>query len=172
MHEQCAQVALSYGGVVDTSASDRLMVYFGWPSALEDVPGRALIAVLEMMAVAQSIAADRPITLRIGIATSDALTRGSNDTGPRLRPAVIGEPPALATRMQLRAPPSGILVAESTRRMTGAAFQFLAAGELDPGEGGSLMWRLLGVRSATTRFLLATARCGGRWSGGGKRSRC
>lgn len=152
LHERCAQIALSHGGQIDSSAGDRLMVYFGWPSALEDSAGRALTAALEMMAATEAAAIDQSLTLRIGIATSEAITRGPAPTGLSLRPAVIGEAPALATRMQLRVPPGCILVAESTRRMAGAAFHFLPAGELDPGEGGGLVWRLLGARSATTRF--------------------
>jgi class 3 adenylate cyclase len=151
LHERCAAIGLRHGGEVDGSASDRLMIYFGWPNALEDAPGRALTAALEIIAEAKSVTPDQILAPRIGVATSEAITRPSA-VGPRLRPAVMGEAPALATRMQLRAPPNTILVAESTRRMSGTVFQFLPAGELEPGEQGNLVWRLLRARPVTTRF--------------------
>src|SRR6185437_15690478 len=44
LHERCAAIGLDHGGEVDASAGDRLLVYFGWPNAFEDAPGRALTA--------------------------------------------------------------------------------------------------------------------------------
>ncbi|MEH0194346.1 AAA family ATPase [Caulobacter sp. CCNWLY153] len=152
LHSRCAEIGNRHGGQVEASAGDRLMVYFGWPFALDDGPARALSAALEMIAQVRTSAQTLALSCRIGVATSEVITRGPTTAGTSLRAAVIGEAPARATRLQLHAPPSAILVAESTRRMTGAAFQFLSAGELDPDSGGGLAWRLLAARPNTTRF--------------------
>jgi class 3 adenylate cyclase len=149
LQERCAEIGLAHGGEVDASASDRLMVYFGWPSALEDAPGRAITAALEMIGETVAAAAEHHAEVRIGIATSDAITRSHSGETPKLRAAVIGEGPALATRMQLKAPPNAVVVSEATRRMTGTSFRFLPAGEL---EGSGLTWRLLGASTIATRF--------------------
>jgi tetratricopeptide (TPR) repeat protein len=152
LHEACAMAALARGGEVDARASDRLIVYFGWPVAQEDAPVQALNAALDMVREAQRLCADQPVALRIGVATSPVITRGASTGEPGLRPSVMGEAPALATRMQMRAPANAILVAESTRRLTGANFNFLPAGALQAPVAGSLAWRLLGQRPVSTRF--------------------
>jgi class 3 adenylate cyclase len=152
LHEACARISLARGGEVDARSSDRLIVYFGWPVAQEDAPIQALNTALDMLAEAQRLAAGQPVALRIGVATSAVITRGALEAETGLRPAVIGEAPALATRMQLRAPANAVLVAESTRRLTGANFHFLPAGEPNPPPAGGLTWRLLGSRPVSTRF--------------------
>ncbi|WP_163233913.1 AAA family ATPase [Caulobacter rhizosphaerae] len=152
LHEACARICLARGGEVDARAGDRLIVYFGWPVAQEDAPIQALNTALEMLAEAQRLAAGQPVALRIGVATSAVITRGGLGAEAGLRPAVIGEAPALATRMQQRAPANAVLVAESTRRLTGASFHFLPAGELTPPPAAGLTWRLLGSRPVSTRF--------------------
>jgi class 3 adenylate cyclase len=152
IHERCATIGLAHGADVDASSSDRLMVYFGWPTALEDAACRALGAALEMVATAQSTSAQRLIALRIGVATSEVIARGPRSPDAQFRASVIGAAPALANRLQLNAPPNAIIVAESTRRLTGTEFQFLASGELAGGDGGGMIWRVVGDRPAATRF--------------------
>jgi class 3 adenylate cyclase len=152
LHEACVRICLARGGEVDARASDRLIVYFGWPVAQEDAPIQALNTALEILAEAQRLAAGQPVAVRIGVATSAVITRGARGAEAGLRPAVIGEAPALATRMQLRAPANAVLVSESARRLTGANFHFLPAGELNPPPVGGLTWRLLGSRPVSTRF--------------------
>ena len=152
LHERCAKIGLGHGGEVDASSSDRLMVYFGWPNALEDAACRALSAALEMVAAARALSADGPIALRIGVATSEVIARGPMSLDAHFRASVIGAAPALATSLRLGAPANAIILAESTRRLTGTDFQFLAAGELDRAGGGGMTWRVVGDRPAATRF--------------------
>lgn len=155
-YEQCAAAAAQHGGTVDGAASDRVIIYFGWPNALEDAAGRALTAALDMLAVAQpgtGTGASSP-GVRIGVATSDVIIRdvSAEKTG-RAKPAVVGEAPVLATKILQRAPLNGILVAEGTRRLTGAAFELIPAGQLEgTSEPPELIWRLLKPRQALTRY--------------------
>ena len=137
---------------MDGGASDRLIVYFGWPNALEDAAGRALTAALEMFAQVQAELSKTPLGIRIGIATSEVATRRADASQESARPPVVGEAPSMAMKILPLVPLNGILVAESTRQLTGALFEFIAAGSLERRANESqLLWRLLRP-TAQTRF--------------------
>lgn len=151
-HELCASIARSHGGSMDVGASQRLIIYFGWPSALEDAAGRALTAALGMIAAVRGGLASLPFGARIGIASSEVISRGSTQK-PASRPIVIGAAPTLAASLVCKAPLDGILVAESTRHLAGPAFEFVPAGTLqEPGREPQLLWRLLKPMTVLTRF--------------------
>jgi hypothetical protein len=152
-HEKCTGIARQHGGSVDGTSSDRLIVYFGWPNALEDAAGRALTATLEMLGSMQEAFPNPSLGVRIGVATSEVVTRSASPDETSPRPTVIGEAPSLATKMLPRVPLNGILVAESTRRLTGSSFEFVPASALEGQVGeSSLLWRLLRAKPVVTRF--------------------
>ncbi|MDE2493493.1 MAG: AAA family ATPase [Alphaproteobacteria bacterium] len=159
LHARCSAIAKHHGGAVDGGASDRLIVYFGWPNALEDAAGRALTAALEMISELPGSCDGTALGLRIGVATSEVVTRAGQgpDTGS-LRPNVVGEAPAIATKILVKTPLNGILIAESTRRLSGTFFDLVPAGTLhDDGREPLLLWRLLKARPVMTRFQAAHA---------------
>jgi class 3 adenylate cyclase len=152
-YDKCTAIAKRLGGSLDGGSSDRLMLYFGWPNALEDCAARALTAALELLAAVKESFGGGPLGVRIGIATSAAVTRAAETTDSVSRPGIIGEAPLLATRMLRAVPFNGILVTESTRRLTGASFEFVPAGALDgQAAESSLLWRLLAAKPVATRF--------------------
>lgn len=152
-HGLCSVIAIRHGGTVDGGASDRLIVYFGWPDALEDSAGRAVTAALDMIAAVREALDGDGIGVRVAIATSEVVVRPAAESGEMARPNVVGQAPLLATAMLRQAPLNGVLVAEQTRRLTGSAFDFVPAGT-GPGQQneGPLLWRLLGPRAVATRF--------------------
>jgi class 3 adenylate cyclase len=157
-YDRCTSIGKRHGGSFDGGSSDRLIVYFGWPNALEDSAGRALTAALEMLAAVKEAFGSGPWGVRMSVATSDAVTRTAAAAEAVQRPAVIGEAPLLATQILSHVPLNGILVAESTRRITGAAFHFIPAGSLERSSGElNLLWRLLGAKPISTRFRAAHA---------------
>jgi len=152
-HGLCSTIAQRHGGTVDGGASDRLIVYFGWPEALEDAAGRALTAALEMVAAVREALGQDTAGARVGVATSEVVIRAPSDSSAEIKPAVIGQAPVLATAMLQQTPLNGVLVAEQTRGLTGNAFNFVPAGSAEGQERESaLLWRLLGRRPVTTRF--------------------
>ena len=152
-HRVCTSVAADHGGTVDGGASDRLIIYFGWPDALEDAAVRALNAALAILDRLRAELGDRAVGVRIGIATSEAVIRPSGTSGQDSRPTVIGQAPLLAATMLRQAPFDGILVSETTRRLGGATFDFVPAAALEGQErAAGMAWRLLGERSCATRF--------------------
>lgn len=136
-----------HGGVVDASASDRVMVYFGWPDSLEDTSGRAMTAALEMVAELHDVLHDYG-GVRIGIATSQVVARSRG-----AKPLIVGQAPSLATKMLTLAPRDGVLVSENSRRLSRTAFHMLPAGSIvNSQQGKTLTWRLLRALPAKMRF--------------------
>jgi tetratricopeptide (TPR) repeat protein len=159
-YDKCSSIAKRLGGSFDGGSSDRAMLYFGWPNALEDCACRALKAALELLAAVKESFGPGPLGVRIGVATSAAVTRSTEASeAAARRPGVIGEAPLLATRILRAVPFNGILVTESTRRLTGASFEFVPAGALDSQAttDSTLLWRLLAAKTVATRFRAAHA---------------
>ena len=151
-YELCASIARSHGGSMDVGAGQRLIIYFGWPNALEDTAGRALTAALGMIAAVRASLASLPFGARIGIASSEVISRGATQKAGS-RPVVIGAAPTLAASILCKAPLDGILVGESTRHLTGPAYEFVPAGTLqESGREPQLLWRLLKPMTVLTRF--------------------
>ncbi|MFK4794182.1 ATP-binding protein [Sphingobium sp. ZW T5_29] len=135
------------GGTIENSAAARLTVYFGWPGALEDAPGRAMTAALEMMAHVRSEHREN-CNVRIGIATGKVLSRPCLE-----QPLILGETPIVASKMLDQTPVNAILISEETRSLARTAFETIPAGAISTDEGQQIpLWRLLAARS-TTRFL-------------------
>jgi predicted ATPase len=102
---------------------DALMVYFGWPSAHEDDAERSVRAALEIVQAVKRVAAEPPLAVRIGVATGTVVVGAvsrADDAEARL---AIGETPNLAARLQGLAEPDEVVIAPSTRRLVGAAFE-------------------------------------------------
>jgi class 3 adenylate cyclase/tetratricopeptide (TPR) repeat protein len=121
-HETCAQAVARYDGHVAQYLGDGLMVYFGWPQAHENDAERSVRAGLEILRTLQEVSAPEPLQVRIGIATGDVVI-GDTGVGDASVPKMaVGETPNLAARVQAHAAPSEILVADTTRRLLGGAF--------------------------------------------------
>lgn len=157
-YEICTTAAKKFGGMVDGGASDRLVIYFGWPHALEDSAGRALTAAVEIMSAARKAISDVPFNVRLGVATSEVAARGVLQDGTVDRPAIVGEAPKLALTLLQAAPANAIVVAESTYKSSNQAFEYISAGGLKGQRTeATKIWRLVGTRPITTRFRLLHA---------------
>lgn len=151
-HDVSSKVAARHGGSVESGASDRILVHFGWPEALEDAGGRALTAALEMVEAAAAVLGKEGHGLRVGVATSEVAIRAVS-VETEGKPCVIGPAPVLASVISPHAPLNGVLVADSTRRLAGNAFDFVPAGALAGDDRDHApLWRLIGRRAPTTRF--------------------
>jgi class 3 adenylate cyclase/tetratricopeptide (TPR) repeat protein len=110
-HDLCADVMHRHGGVADDpQGDDGLMAYFGYPVAAEDAAARAVDAAL---ALVQAVV-DLGLAVRVGVATG--LVAIQNDTP-------VGVSIHLAARLQKRAEPGMVVLADSTRALLGAAFE-------------------------------------------------
>lgn len=124
-HDVVRQIAARFGGFVARIMGDGVDIYFGYPTANEDDVARALHAALALSSTVPGIEAapGEPLSLRIGLATGMVAISVSQGV------AVAGATPNFAARIQAAVPPGCIGVAQSTRRIAGAQFEFDELGE-------------------------------------------
>jgi class 3 adenylate cyclase len=171
------------GGFVAKYMGDGVLAYFGYPLADEHDAERAVRAGL---ALVEAVAApgrpparacpvldtgagvpgvdavvERPLQVRIGIATGLVVVGDLIGEGEARERGVVGETPNLAARLQALAEPGTVVIAPSTRRLTGGLFDYedLGATEIKGLAVPVLASRVLRESGAESRFeaLRATA---------------
>jgi hypothetical protein len=126
---------------------DGVLVYFGYPRADEHDTERAVRAGLALVEAVAGLdtAAGAPLHVRVGdlIGEGEARERG-----------VVGETPNLAARLQALAEPGTVVIAPSTRRLTGGLFEYedLGAVEIKGLDAPVAASRVLGESGAESRF--------------------
>ncbi|MGH7893506.1 MAG: adenylate/guanylate cyclase domain-containing protein, partial [Candidatus Binatia bacterium] len=120
-YQQAASGAVvSFGGHVAKNLGDGFLIYFGWPTAREDDPERAVragLAIVDAMAVLGT-------TLRAGDGTRLAVRIGMH-TGPVVIAdggEVFGETANVAARVQGAAEPDTVVITAATQRLVGGLF--------------------------------------------------
>jgi class 3 adenylate cyclase len=129
--EACSGVVARYDGLVAKFMGDGILAYFGFPRAHEDDAEQAVRAGLEIAARVPWLEsrAGETLAARIGVATGRVVVGDLIGQGSAQEHAVVGETPNLAARLQALAEPGGVLIADSTRRLLGDAFELKDLGE-------------------------------------------
>jgi len=124
-----------YEGFVARYMGDGVLVYFGYPAAHEDDAARAIHAGLDIVRAAQLL--DPPLDpsghaalLRVGIATGVVVVGDRIGAGAAEEAAAVGQAPNLASRLQSRAEPQTVLVADRTQQLAGSRFVYAPPREL------------------------------------------
>jgi adenylate cyclase len=116
--QRCAAVVRRYGGGTVEFTGDGVMAVFGAPVALEDHAFRACLAASAIQEEAKRLAVEVQnrdgvaLRLRVGL-NSGRVIAGEIGSGS-LGYAAIGEQVGMAQRMESVAPPSGVMLSEST----------------------------------------------------------
>src|SRR3954471_10792056 len=126
----CGDVIARYDGFVARYVGDGILTYFGWPAAHEDDAERAVRAALEIVQTARRASATEVLSVHVGIATGSVVVGEAAGKGDQARLAV-GSTPNLAARLQGLAAADQIVIAASTRRLIGNAFDLSDLGEHD-----------------------------------------
>ncbi len=162
-HHCVAKVIGRGGGFVAKYMGDGVLAYFGYPRADEHDAERAVRAALklvEKVAGLDTVAA-APLQLRVGIATGLVVVGDLVGSGEAQERGVVGETPNLAARLQALAEPGTVVIAPSTRRLTGGLFEYADLGAVElKGLGMPVMAvRVVRESAAESRFeaLRATA---------------
>src|SRR5271166_2102669 len=154
--ETVAGAVRRFGGYVAKFLGDGVLAYFGWPIAYEDHAERAIRAGLAAIAGVESLEtpAGSPLQSRVGIASGRVVVGDLAGGGVLDRGQVAGETPNLAARLQGAAEPGQILIANTTRRLAGHAFEFEAFGarELKGFPHRVLVFRVASEREVESRF--------------------
>ena len=126
----CGDVIARYDGFVARYVGDGILTYFGWPTAHEDDAERAVRAALEIVPTVKRASSTENLSVRIGIATGPVVVGETAGVGDQSKLAV-GSTPNLAARLQGLAAADQIVIAASTRRLVGNAFELTDLGEHD-----------------------------------------
>jgi len=131
--EACSGVVARYDGFVAKFMGDGVLAYFGFPRAHEDDAERAVRAGLDLAHAVGRLdtRAGERLNVRIGVATGIVVVGDLIGEGSSREQAVVGDTPNLAARLQASAEPGAVLIADSTRRLLGDAFEVKSLGLLD-----------------------------------------
>src|SRR5277367_1302725 len=120
-YQQAASGAVApFGGYVAKNLGDGLLIYFGWPTAREDDPQRAVragLAIVDaMVPLNATLAADDGprLEVRIGIHTGPVVIADGGE--------VFGETPNIAARVQTAAEPDTVVITATTQRLIAGLF--------------------------------------------------
>lgn len=119
-----------FEGHIAKFMGDGVLCYFGWPTAHEDEAERAIragLAIIDAMARLRAPTESAP-AVRLGVATGLVVVGDLVGEGAAQERAVVGETPNLAARLQAEAQPGQLIIAESTRRLTGELFEMVDLG--------------------------------------------
>ena len=95
-----------------------------------------------------------PLQTRVGIATGLVVVGDLIGAGAAQEQAVVGETPNLAARLQALAEPGAVVIASSTRRLTGGLFEYRDLGTVSlKGFAENVpAWQVIGASAAESRF--------------------
>jgi class 3 adenylate cyclase/predicted ATPase len=150
-----ADTIARFDGFVARYMGDGALAYFGFPSAHEDNAERAVRAALALVTgVGELAVLGQPLRTRIGIATGMVIVGEIVRAGAAAEQTALGETPNLAARLQALAEPDTVVIADTTRRLVGNAFEFrdLGAVALKGFEVSPRAWRVLGRKRAERRI--------------------
>jgi predicted ATPase len=114
---------------------------------------RAGLALVEVVPNLQT-GGDAPLQVRVGIATGVTVVGDLIGEGGLQEQAVVGDTPNLAARLQTLAEPGTVMIAASTRRLTGGHFEYrdLGAVALKGWAEPIAAWQVLRASGVESRF--------------------
>ncbi len=118
-YQQAAAGAVArFGGHVAKNLGDGLLIYFGWPTAREDDPERAVragLAVVDaMIPLNASLDDGTRLAVRIGLHTGPVVIADGGE--------VFGETANVAARVQGAAEPNTVMITAATHRLVSGMF--------------------------------------------------
>jgi class 3 adenylate cyclase len=155
-HRCCAEAITKAGGFVAKYMGDGVLAYFGYPQAHEHDAERAVQVGLSLVDAVQKLktAAGVPLQVHVGIATGLVVVGDLIGAGAAQEQAVVGDTPNLAARLQALAEPGTVVIASSTRRLTGGLFEYCDLGTVALKGFAEKVpaWQVLGASTAESRF--------------------
>jgi class 3 adenylate cyclase len=127
--DRCAGAITRFDGFIARYMGDGMLVYFGFPRAHEDDPGRAVLAGLAIVAAIADLNRDLrakndvDLSVRVGIATGQVVVGDIVGEGAAAESTVVGETPNLAARLQGIAQPNQVVISSNTHGLLGCQFE-------------------------------------------------
>jgi len=144
--EVCDEAANIYNGHIAQYLGDGVLVYFGFPHALEDAADRAIRAGLEI----QKLLAEKfsnQIKARVGVHTGSVVV---DPTAAGDKALALGSATNVAARVQSIAAPGAVLASSATLTNCRGSFEFKSLGEVELKgvEGAVEVFEMLAVTSS------------------------
>jgi class 3 adenylate cyclase len=148
-HRCVTGIVEGFGGFVARYMGDGVLIYFGYPQAHEDDAERATRCGLALIDRVPQLNQAEELHARVGIATGLVVV-----SGEIVEHDVAGDTPNLAARLQALAEPDTLVIAASTRRLTGDLFEYLHLGEIELKgiTAPAPVWQVLGPSAIESRF--------------------
>jgi class 3 adenylate cyclase len=148
-HRCVTETVEGFAGFVARYMSDGVLIYFGYPQAHEDDAERATRCALALVDRVPQLDQAEKLHARVGIATGLVVVGGEV-----VEHDVAGDTPNLAARLQAVAEPDTVVIAASTRRLTGELFEYRDLGEIElKGIAGPVpAWQVLRPSAVASRF--------------------
>jgi class 3 adenylate cyclase/predicted ATPase len=148
-HRCVTEIVVGFGGFVARYMGDGVLVYFGYPQAHEDDAERATRCGLMLVDRVSQLDQAEDLHVRVGIATGLVVVGGEV-----VEHDVAGDTPNLAARLQVLAAPDTVVIAASTRRLTGDLFDYGDLGEIElKGMPAPVpAWQVLRQSAVVSRF--------------------
>ena len=163
--DACVAAVGKYDGYIAQYLGDGILVYFGFPLALEHAAELAVRAGLETVEKVGRLKRPDglPLQCRVGIATGLVVTGAASGVGAAGEETVVGDTPNLAARLQSAAEPDCVLVSPSTHQLTGDFFDYSFLGEqaIKGFNEPVLVWKALRESATESRFAAAHAAAAG-----------
>jgi class 3 adenylate cyclase/predicted ATPase len=148
-HRCVTEIVEGFGGFVARYMGDGVLVYFGYPQAHEDDAERATRCGLTLIDRVPQLNQAEKLHARVGIATGLVVVGGEV-----VEHDVAGDTPNLAARLQALAEPGAVVIAASTRKLTGDLFEYRDLGEIEvKGIAAPVQaWQVLRPSTVASRF--------------------
>ena len=156
-HQCVADTVEQFDGFVARFMGDGALVYFGFPRSHEDNAERAVRAALALVSsVGVLTALDKPLGVRIGIATGLVVVGELVSAGAAREQTAMGETPNLAARLQALAEPNSIVITDNTRRLAGDRLTYRDLGNVSIKgyDAPAHIWQVTGSVHAADSFAL------------------
>lgn len=158
-YQECIRsVVARSDGFVARYMGDGALIYFGYPQAHEDDAERAVLAglaIAEAVGRLSTVAGSAgTLACRVGIATGPVVVGDVIGSGSSLESPVVGNTPNLAAGLIAMAEPGTVVIAETTRRLTGGLFEYKVLGpaRLKGGSTPIYAWAALAESPIDSRF--------------------
>ena len=152
----CEDIVNRLGGHIARYMGHSMSVYFGYPQADEHDAERAIRAALQIVKAVGELSLPFGLKLqtRISIASGNVVVgKRIRDTGVQ-EETIAGDTPYLVAALQTVAAPDSVLVADSTKALVGAQFEYQDLGTrlLEGFDAEVRIWRVARERPAQDRF--------------------
>jgi class 3 adenylate cyclase/tetratricopeptide (TPR) repeat protein len=122
----CVEATKRFGGHVAQYLGDGVLIYFGYPQALEDAAGRAIRTGLQIQRVLAERSEDDRIDARVGIHTGLVVVGSDGSAEDSL---ALGPTTNVAARIESVATPGSVVVSDATLALCRGVFVTQSLGE-------------------------------------------